>query len=238
MKYQSYLRLVLTKCLDRPILAAMPTTAPRRPRRRTQAERSASTRARLIDATLACLAERGFAGTTTVAVCERARVSHGSLLHHFRTRERLLGAALDAVTERLRARVVGGLEALPEGAERVEAFVDLMWQAFGGDEFKAVVELWLAAANDPDLSWEVWPVAQAFDAGHMPLADRLFPEAAARLPDFHVYVSLVFQTLQGMGLARATFPRRDEGEAMRARVRALLTRTLREAFAAADAAEA
>jgi len=214
----------------------MPESAPRRrPRRRTQAERSASTQARLLDATLSCLAERGFAGTTTGAVCERAGVSHGSLLHHFRTREGLLGAALEAVTERLRARVVAGLEGLPEGEARVEAWIDLMWGAFEGPEFKAVVELWLAAANDPGLSWEVWPVARGFDAGHMPLADRLFPEVAERVPDFHVWVSLVFQAMQGMGLARATFPPSAEGDAMRARVRGLLARVVREAFAAAPA---
>lgn len=50
--------------------------------RRTQAERSAQTQARLIDATIRCLIERGYSGTTTTAVCERAEVSHGSLLHH------------------------------------------------------------------------------------------------------------------------------------------------------------
>lgn len=199
-------------------------------RRRTQVERSAATQARLVEATIASLIESGFPGTTTVAVCKRAGVSHGSLLHHFRTRERLLGAALDAVYERLRARVVTALEQLPEGEARVDAWVDLMWEAFGAPEFKAVLELWLAAANTPGVCWEVWPAAQSFDAAHMPLADRLFPEAAARVPDFHVYVSLVFQAMQGMGLARATLPREEEADEMRARVRALLTRILREAF--------
>ncbi len=210
----------------------MSPARPKTPRRRTQAERTAATKDRLITATLACLVEHGFAGTSTVAVCRRAEVSHGSLLHHFRTRERLLAAAFDAANERLRERVTGALERIPEGDARVAAVVDAMWDAFEAPEFKAVLELWLAAKNDPHMSFEIWPAAAGFDAGHMPIADQLFPEAAARLPDFHVYISLLFQALQGMGLARATFPQSDDADAMRARVRLLLTRIVRDAFQA------
>jgi len=213
----------------RPRSSVRPRAA--RPLRRTQAERSAATRALLLDATIECLVEHGYAGTTTGAVCRRAGVSHGSLLHHFRTRERLLGDALDRLYERLRQPVLAALEALPAGEARIDAWVELMWSAFASREFKAVLELWLAATNHPDVGWSVWPEAQAFDDAIQPLAARLFPEAAARNPDFPVYVSLVFQALQGMGLARATFPSRDAAEPMRARVRALLTRILRDALA-------
>jgi len=210
-------------------------TRPRSRPRRTQAERSATTRARLVDATIDCLIRRGYAGTTTLAVCQLSGVSHGSLLHHYGTRERLLGAALEAVYARLRARVVSGLEQLPEGELRVEAMVELMWSAFGSPEFKAVLELWLAAANQPEVSWAVWPEARAFDAANEPLAEQLFPEVASRVPDFAVYVSLIFQVLQGMGLAQATLPAHAAGEAMRGRVRTLLTRVVRQAFASEQA---
>ncbi len=203
--------------------------------RRTQAERSEATRARLVEACIGCLVEHGYAGTTTLAVCRRAGVSHGSLLHHYGTRERLLGAALEAVYARLREIVVARLDALPEGEARVDALVELMWAAFGAPEFKAVLELWLAASNQPDVSWEVWPAARSFDEATVPLAERLFPELAARLPDFAVYVSLLFQAMQGMGLARATLPASDEGDAMRTRVRGLLTRILQDAFAQGEA---
>ncbi len=210
---------------------ALRTATPARPRR-SQAERSAATRARLVEATIGCLVDHGTAGTTTLAVCKRAGVSHGSLLHHYGTREQLLGAALDAVYERLRQRVVAGLDALPEAEARVAALVDLMWRAFGAPEFKAVVELWLAAANQPDVSWQVWPGARAFDDAIVPLAERLFPDVAERVPDFPVYVSLCFQTLQGMGLAHATAPTGRRDDAMRARVRELLKGIVAEAFAA------
>jgi AcrR family transcriptional regulator len=215
--------------------SAMPTSAAIRPRRRTQAERTAETRSKLIEATIECLIELGYSGTTTLAVCREAGVSHGSLLHHFGKREVLLGAALEAVYGRLRERVVSQLAALPEGDARAAALVDLMWTAFGAREFKAVIELWLAAANPPDVSWAVWPEARAFDAGNAPLAEQLFPELVTELPDFHVYVSLLLQTLQGMGLAHATLPADTAGAALRANVRGLLTRILTAAFSRAAA---
>ena len=208
------------------------STAKPRPRR-TQAERTAETRSKLIDATIECLIERGYSGTTTLAVCKLAGVSHGSLLHHFGKRHVLLGAALEAVTGRLRARVVEALESMPVGDTRVEAMVDLMWTAFGAREFKAVVELWMASANQADVSFGVWPEAQAFDSGNMPLAEQLFPEFAARVPDFQVYVSLLFQTMQGMGLVHATLPKDAEATGMRERVRELLSQILQRAFAEA-----
>lgn len=211
----------------------MPTPTPTRlaPRlRRTQAERTADTRLKLLDAAIECLIEQGYAGTTTIAVCKRAGVSHGSLQHHFGKRDALLGAALERVYARLRDRVVKSLEAVPEGEPRIEAMVDVMWEGFGAREFKAVLELWMAAANQPDLSWAVWPEARAFDAGNVPLAEQLFPEFAARVPDFEVYVSLLFQALQGMGLVHVTLPPVPENLDMRRKVRALLTRMLTEAF--------
>ncbi len=92
-----------------------------------------------------------------------------------------------------------------------------------------MVELWLAAANQPDVGWAVWPEARAFDDAIQPLAAALFPEVAARVPDFELYISLLFQAMQGMGLANATWPRRDD-DPTRARVRGLLARLLRDAF--------
>jgi AcrR family transcriptional regulator len=191
--------------------------------------RTAETRGRLIDATIECLIDSGYSGTKTVAVCKRADVSHESLLYHYGTRARLLGAALDAVYERLRRPVIESLEALPSGEERVEALVELMWGAFGAREFKAVLELWLAASNQANVGWAVWPEAEDFDRAIQPLTEYLFPDVAARMPDFSLYISLIFQVLQGMGLANATWPH-DEDDPNRVQVRALLGRLVRDAF--------
>ena len=111
----------MLKLMQSPVVtAASETPRPLRPRR-TQAERTAETRSKLLDATIECLIEQGYAGTTTLAVCKHAGVSHGSLQHHFGKRDTLLGAALEHVYTRLRDRVVKRLETLPIGGPRVEA---------------------------------------------------------------------------------------------------------------------
>src|SRR5258708_24310069 len=95
--------------------------------RRTQKERRDATRGALIDAALECLIEHGYAGTTTGRVCDRAGVSRGAYLHHFRTRAALVAAALDELARRLDEEFAEQLAALPHGDDRVERALDLLW---------------------------------------------------------------------------------------------------------------
>jgi AcrR family transcriptional regulator len=53
--------------------------------REPQQDRSRVTRKRLLEATVRCLAELGWSGTTVLVVAERAGVSRGAAQHHFPT---------------------------------------------------------------------------------------------------------------------------------------------------------
>ncbi|MDT5024109.1 MAG: hypothetical protein QOE61_535, partial [Micromonosporaceae bacterium] len=61
----------------------MTTTSTAKKARRTQEQRSAEMRVRLLDATIECLVEYGYAGTTTPRVAEKAGVTRGAQVHHF-----------------------------------------------------------------------------------------------------------------------------------------------------------
>ena len=52
-------------------------------------------RARLLEATVECLVERGWSGTSTTVVSQRAGVSRGAQLHHFPTKNALVVAAVE-----------------------------------------------------------------------------------------------------------------------------------------------
>ena len=54
-------------------------------RRRTQAERREETRTALLDATIECLVEFGYAKTTTGRIADLAGVSRGAQIPYFRT---------------------------------------------------------------------------------------------------------------------------------------------------------
>jgi AcrR family transcriptional regulator len=120
--------------------------------RRTQAERSASTREALLDAAVENLVDRGFSGTTTTDVCRRAGVSLGALLHHFPTKADLLTAAVGHVMERRQTEFRKAMTDVEPGADRLSAAIDLLWEAFDTPTFQAWVELWVGARTDPELA--------------------------------------------------------------------------------------
>ncbi|MDT5342299.1 MAG: hypothetical protein QOE52_1483, partial [Mycobacterium sp.] len=57
--------------------------------RRTQAQRTAAMRTRLLDAPIECLVTSGDAGTPPPRVAELAGVTRGAQIHHFRSKEDL-----------------------------------------------------------------------------------------------------------------------------------------------------
>ena len=104
-----------------------------------------------MEATVDCLVERGWAGTTTVLVAERAGVSRGAQLHHFRTRGELVAAAVEYVGARSVAEMLERAEALPEGGDRTAAVVRFIAEFFVSPLFTAALELWVAARTDPEM---------------------------------------------------------------------------------------
>lgn len=141
----------------------MPRVQPApRPRRLTQEERSAETRARLLDATIQSLIEAGYARTTTTRVCEIAGLSRGAQIHHFGTRAELVTAALEHLARRrldeFRARLEAQRSAGANGDDPFGLGLDLLWESFSGDLFIAALELWVAARTDPDLHAHLLPL--------------------------------------------------------------------------------
>src|SRR3954447_6623807 len=105
--------------------AAKTTTHKRH--RRTQAERVAETRARLLDATVDCLAEIGYARMTTADVAARAGMSRGAQLYHFQSKADLVATAVEHLLDRLHAQFLDAVAELPAGPDRGPAVVDLLW---------------------------------------------------------------------------------------------------------------
>ncbi|WP_205751944.1 TetR/AcrR family transcriptional regulator [Cryptosporangium phraense] len=134
---------------------AQPTDT--QPARRTQADRSAATRQRLLDATLACLVDAGYAGTTTTAVAQRAGVSRGAQLHHYGTKEKLVAAAVGHLADQ-RAAVVREQLAGLAGENQLRRTLDLLADLLSGPLYAAAVELWVAARSDPALREVLIPV--------------------------------------------------------------------------------
>jgi AcrR family transcriptional regulator len=93
----------------------MPVNHP--PARRSQAERSATTRQALLDAGRTLFAERGFAGASQEEIVESAGVTRGALSHHFGTKRGLFLAVVHDVQGDV-AELIG--QAAMEGSDPME----------------------------------------------------------------------------------------------------------------------
>jgi AcrR family transcriptional regulator len=177
----------------------MQTSAKPATPRRSQAERSASTREALLNATIACLVEDGYANTTTSRVAERACLSRGAHLHHFQTRQALLAAAMEHLAERRGEQLMAAAEKLPEGPERLAASLDLLWSTYASPLYQAALDLWTHARTDPELRERLTSVERDLDRQTLRLSRTLFGELA-ETPGFDGLLEMAAATMRGLAL--------------------------------------
>ncbi len=117
---------------------------------RTQNERSAEMKRRLLDATIQCLAERGYAATSTQDVVDRAGVSRGALAHHFSSKTDLVAeAAAYLISNRIRT-TQRKMTKLAADKDELANRIRLLWETYGRT-FPATIEYMVAARTDDAL---------------------------------------------------------------------------------------
>ncbi|MFF2552507.1 TetR/AcrR family transcriptional regulator [Nocardia sp. NPDC058058] len=133
----------------------MTRSAVSKPQRRTQEQRSAETRVRLLDATIECLVEYGYAGTTTPRVAERAGVTRGAQVHHFGSKTDLVVAAISHLAQRRTEAAMQEIGRVRAGGDPLGTALEFMWELHQGPLFIAAIELWVASRTDPVLAVEM-----------------------------------------------------------------------------------
>ncbi len=113
---------------------------------RTQAERTAETRARIVEAVHACISELGFARATSAEIARRAGVTWGAAQHHFGGKDGIWLAVLEDSFARFAAK----LAEVPDDApleERVAAFVGRAWEHFSSPHYRSTFEILIHASD-------------------------------------------------------------------------------------------
>ena len=196
---------------------------PVRQTRRTQEERRAATRTKLLEATVQSLREGGYAATTTRRVSELAGVSQGAMTYHFPHRADLVAAAMEHLAEQRLSAARASASAMPaEPGERAAALLDLLWRDFSGDVFSIFVKLWVVAADDPELHRRLVPVERALARTIASTARAM--EGLPDLPDRDARLQLVLAALRGLALSRSFEPGAPKGDGAWKAVRPLLER--------------
>ena len=165
-----------------------------------QEERTRAMRARLLEATVDCLVERGFAHTSTTLVSERAGVSRGAQLHHFPTKNDLVVAAVGHLTEVRGEELAAAAERLPTGKRRTRAVLQMLADHFTGPVFTAALELWVAARTDAALLAAVAPLEQKVGRDTHRLTVELLGADESR-PGVRELVQATLDLVRGLGLA-------------------------------------
>ena len=204
---------------------------PRRPRtrpRRTQAERTAATRERILAAVVESIAEVGFGQTTASEIARRAGVTWGAVQHHFGDKDGILGAVLEQSFAHLAERLADVPADAPLDA-RIHLFVQRAWEHFASPHFRSTLEILLHTPPEPREGESGWQgeMVQAFNR----IWQRLFADAALparRMTALQRYVTSVLTGLSALD-------RLDGRGHARSHELALLEETLRRELRASGA---
>jgi AcrR family transcriptional regulator len=177
--------------------SARKSAAPTRNAKRTQV-RGDHTRASIVDETVRCVLDEGFAAASAKHVAERAGVTWGVIQYHFGDRDGLLMAVVDAGWDELRHTLAN--VTIPAGStkERVEAVVRSAWAAFSSPVSMAALEILVATRADRhrEANAHLEELARALNA----LGDALAPDANEALGE------VLWAALRGLVLARMVVP--------------------------------
>lgn len=172
--------------------------------RRTQEERSETTRRKLVEATARCLSRDGYQATTTTRIAREAGVSRGAQLHHYPTRADLVRATIRHVFAR---RVAEFRAAVGDSTgASLASLVAPLWEAASApDVFLPWLELTVAGRSNPEIAQALAEVTHEIRAETTALAAELGLAGEA-------LVAFAFALLDGLALQQLGAPdpgRRD-----------------------------
>ncbi|MCU1645839.1 MAG: TetR/AcrR family transcriptional regulator [Nocardia sp.] len=175
----------------------MTRTATPKPPRRTQEQRSSEMRVRLLDATIECLVEYGYAGTTTPRVAERAGVTRGAQVHHFGSKTDLVVAAISHLAQRRTEAAMQEIGRIETGPDPIATMLELLWELHQGPLFIAAIELWVAGRTDPTLAAELGKVEPFVNNAVLIALSRHVPNEVHR-KDARDFVFTAMDALRGI----------------------------------------
>ncbi|OZC41662.1 TetR family transcriptional regulator [Rhodococcus sp. WWJCD1] len=157
-------------------------------------------RRRVIEATVECLVEHGYAGTTTQRVQLEAGVSRGALLHHFPSKPAMFLAAVQHVGEQQELAIRAAAERSISGPDRLDFAFEVLHEAMSGPLYLAGYELWMAARTDSDLRSVLTPYERTVGQNLRELGVMVFGPEVATLPGFATAFESLVQMFRGLAL--------------------------------------
>ena len=177
------------------------TAANQKPTRRSNVERSATTRAKVIEAAIHCLYELGYEGTTVILVAKRAGVSRGAAQHQFPSKVDLMMAVTAHVVEQQTKILKEIWENIPKHKGQVSHVVESSWDVQKQPENVALFEIMMATRNDDELSQRFVPFSKQMADLRIWGAECIANLAGIEMcPELEALVRLHFAAMRGISL--------------------------------------
>jgi AcrR family transcriptional regulator len=175
----------------------------------TRDDKRLATRRHIVSVAVDSLVEVGVSGSTTLAIQARAGLSRGALLHHFPTRESLLGAAVE--------ELLGlNLALLREGSTRFETVDDpvlrglrVMHAGASTPSFGAELELWSAARTNAELRRILRAAEGPARVGLRLALDEIFGPEVTGEPGYQLALEFTVHLVRGMAASSSLRGNKD-----------------------------
>jgi len=128
--------------------------------RRTQAERSETTRKQLLDAAIKLVRAKGFGGLRTVEVADLAGVSRGALLHHFKNKHALVVAVLHYVNELSLTQSARRAQSARTVGDPIEGIIQDARDFYFGDYFFLELAIAMSDESSHNLKRETYQISR------------------------------------------------------------------------------
>lgn len=166
-----------------------------------QAQKSAMTRDKILDAAIDCFINLGYTKVTTAKVSDVAGVSRGAMLHHFPSKLELIRSAIEYLHDKLLIDYTVKVASIPSslsGKDRRRAGLEASWEHFNGDLFAAYHELCIAGRTDPELEEILDQSVELFERHVHETNKKLFQEWNDRGDIYLLAMDLTKFLMEGM----------------------------------------
>lgn len=155
----------------------------------------AQTRSAIIDATIHCLVESGYARTNPVRVAELANLTRGAVLHHFDNRHDLIRATIIELHDR-RLKALARLD--KRGRSQAGEIMRILWKQMSSDAAIASQELKNAARTDDELAAILFPVEKEFESQWEVKAEEVFDDWQKNRLSYKVATVIAQTVIEGL----------------------------------------
>lgn len=183
-----------------------------------QGQKSAMTRATILEAAIQCFVKFGYKNTTTSRIAEEAGVSRGAMLHHFPSRDEVIkGSVLYLQEKRLEEYkvIISKLYSTPQNGVSDTMFrkaIRATWKYFNLPSFFAYHELLVASRTDKELAKIFYPQQKMFERQFFETVKAIYPMWGEDDEILELGSDVVFLTMQGMATSFMQYHKKERVE--------------------------